>query len=253
MSDRFKLVTAFSERGHREYAARMMASVEVCWPEEVRLVAYSEDMPGFEPMPGWQADFARRYGADKAATGRQRNGSYNFRYDAVKFSYKTAAIIDAYERQDFDILVWLDADTVTHRRLPLSFLEDLMPAEFNLAWLDRANLYPECGFVIYRRSQEIDGLIRLWKDWLISGELFKLREWHDSYVLQQAATVLGIRAHSLSGVAARGTMHPFINSRLGEYMDHMKGPRKITGHSRTNDLKVPRSEDYWKSIRKGMP
>ena len=36
-----------------------------------------------------------------------------------------------------------------------------------------------------------------------------------------------------------------INSRLGRFMDHMKGNRKVDGKSRADDLLVARDEAYW--------
>ena len=39
--------------------------------------------------------------------------------------------------------------------------------------------------------------------------------------------------------------HPFINSVLGDYMDHLKGNRKEVGYSRTKELSVKRNGEYW--------
>jgi len=47
------------------------------------------------------------------------------------------------------------------------------------------------------------------------------------------------------GIGARAD-HVLINSRLGRFMDHMKGERKASGSSHAADLLVTRSEDYWK-------
>jgi hypothetical protein len=53
------------------------------------------------------------------------------------------------------------------------------------------------------------------------------------------------RSHNLSGPHS-GTTHPFINSDLGRYMDHLKGKRKSSGKSRSSDLKTARPEAYWR-------
>ena len=39
--------------------------------------------------------------------------------------------------------------------------------------------------------------------------------------------------------------HVFINSELGKYIDHMKGPRKNEGKSRSTDIYTERKESYW--------
>jgi hypothetical protein len=43
--------------------------------------------------------------------------------------------------------------------------------------------------------------------------------------------------------------HVFINSVLGEYMDHMKGPRKDTGSSNKSDLFVEKKAKYWSKVK----
>jgi hypothetical protein len=42
-----------------------------------------------------------------------------------------------------------------------------------------------------------------------------------------------------------GGGHPLINGPLGKWMDHMKGGRKEQGKSKTSDLMVNRTENYW--------
>ena len=43
--------------------------------------------------------------------------------------------------------------------------------------------------------------------------------------------------------------HPFINGTLGQFMDHMKGPRKKKGTSNRNDLIVKIKSEYWDKVR----
>jgi hypothetical protein len=48
----------------------------------------------------------------------------------------------------------------------------------------------------------------------------------------------------------RGTMHVFVNSVCGAYMDHLKGKRK-GGTSYAKDIVVDRPEPYWQAIING--
>jgi len=43
-----------------------------------------------------------------------------------------------------------------------------------------------------------------------------------------------------------GEGHPLINCEWGAYLDHLKGARKDLGRSKRVDLKVQRTEAYWK-------
>ena len=109
------------------------------------------------------------------------------------------------------------------------------------------------------KHPEIQNFINDWENLNVTDEVFKLLEWHDSYVFwhltkkyRQSKNVavndigywVGVKGH-----------HVFVNSELGLYMDHMKGKRKQIGSSAKNDLRsnpnAPAdifSVDYWKKV-----
>jgi hypothetical protein len=87
--------------------------------------------------------------------------------------------------------------------------------------------------------------------------IFTLAEWHDSFVfdavrskfsdlnqLNWSANLGDLRKTSRNSI---GEGHPLINSQWGAYLDHLKGDRKRYGKSLPDDLKVARTESYWKS------
>ena len=48
----------------------------------------------------------------------------------------------------------------------------------------------------------------------------------------------------------RRARHPFINSELGQYMDHLKGyHRKAQMTSRRRDLTTKQTHPYWKTLK----
>ena len=48
----------------------------------------------------------------------------------------------------------------------------------------------------------------------------------------------------------RRSRHPFINSELGQYMDHLKGyDRKAAMTSKKRDLTTKQSHPYWKTLK----
>lgn len=246
-----RAITTCSAAGWEKYGRRMVQSWVQHWP--VPLTIWTEgfdcDVPGVDTEPleriGWLANF-KEHRRDCMPPG-----PYNYRFDAVRFAHKTAAVIESALNLEADYLIWVDADTVTHSPVPGSFVQELMPRRWEyIAWLDRVGNYPECGFyVLSLKHEKHRALMERWRAWHLTGELFTLKEWHDSYVLQQLILQAGVRTKSLSGSRASRTSHPFINGPLGAYMDHLKGPRKETGKSRRGDLRVQRTEDYWKGMR----
>ena len=199
--------------------------------------------------------------------GKDKNkGSYL--WAAVRFANKVFCVVNGVrDSKDYDYVVWIDADTYTFRPVPMDFFEKLLPSDTMVTYLGRENptlndggKYPECGFVGYNmRHPEIQNFVNEWEQLYVTDEVFKLLEWHDSYVFwhltkkyraEKNVTVndigywIGVKGH-----------HVFVNSELGLYMDHMKGKRKKIGSSGRNDLRANpnapadiMSVDYWKKV-----
>jgi hypothetical protein len=244
--------------GWEEHGKRMVESVIQYWPTEaLPLIVYAEDFeiedfPSVEVrrLPSWLVAFKSRWGKTPAYNGH-RNGRYDYRFDAVKFSHKVAALTDAMLGIDDGIGIWIDADTVTHAPVTVDWLESLFPEPSYIAWLDRQNSHPECGFMMFRAAHPYhQGFMESLRNLYTSGDLFKLAETHDSFAIMRTVQTKVLHKKiphpvSLSG-AGRMTSHPAINGPLGAKIDHMKGPRKTEGRSRQRDLIRPRPEQYWR-------
>jgi len=251
---KFHVVTTMNRAGWEETGRRMAASFNHRWPEAAMpLTVYAED---FEPdvavhvrrLPDWLDKFKADYGGAESARGH-RNGVYDYRWDAIKFAHKVAAVTDFGAALTDGVMIWLDADTFTHSDVTVEWLEGLFPEPAYLAWLDRINAHPECGFVMYRSSHPYHrNFMESYRNLYTSGELFKLDQTNDCTALQRIVTVKMANGKipapvSLSG--DRSWHHPFVNGPLGACMDHMKGPRKAQGRSRKRDTRKMRTEPYW--------
>ena len=239
---RYAAVTTYAPKHWRGHARRMVESFGQHW-DGVPLLALNDDALA-AAAPGLPA-FKARYPQSRFH-GRV-NGTYDMRFDAVRFAHKVYAIAVAAERCDADVLVWLDADTVTHEPVTAGWLDGLIGGA-DIACLLRSAKYTECGFVMYRLNDKGREFIRRFVGLYDSGALFRLAEWHDSFAFDHVRIEMqekdGLTVASLSGEAAhRG--HPFVNCDLASVMDHCKGSRKAAGRSRPGDLMAPRSEPYW--------
>ena len=233
--------------GWKKYGQRMADTWTRNWPAKTATSANpppTSDEDFIQRVPDlnditWLQEFKRQH-------PYKRPGAYNYRFDAARFAHKVAAVLEAASMES-EHLIWVDADTVTHTPVPVSFIDSLLPrGDEYIAWLDRKGKYPECGFFIlncqHPRHREFLTALRAA---YVTGSLFKMAEWHDSFVIQQLVEGMGLKTRSLSGKAGFNTSHPFINGLLGAYMDHLKGPRKQAGRSSGRDLKVERTENYW--------
>lgn len=250
MSLTYRAVSTFSRSGLELYGRRMAYSFDAHWPVEVGLTLYAEgwaDPPveranvlDLEASSPWLAGFKMRHA---------RRVANSYRMDAVRFAHKVAAVCHAAQHMDVDVLIWIDGDVVTHAPITLADLDGLAPmGDEWIAWLDRATLYPECGFYMLNMRHSLHGdMIRRMQSMYADDRLFGLPEWHDSFVLQVVVDEARIGTKTLSR-GAHTTLHPMINGPLGQWFDHLKGiRRKGVGRSSLQDLCAPREEAHWRT------
>jgi hypothetical protein len=253
---RFAVVTTCNASGWEQYGRRMVETFDRFWPASIPLYLYAE---GFTPdhprplvreMPAWLGEFKARHADHSRARGLV-NGNYNYLYDCVRFAHKVAAVTDAGLRTPADVLIWADADIITHSSLDEAWLNEIFPPGPYIAWLDRSSrfLHPECGFYMLRCSHPAHlHLMTRFRELYETDAVLALAETDDSSVLQHLIVKAerdGLATtHSLSG-DAWDNGHPLINGPLGARLDHLKGPRKESGRSPVSDLMKPRAEEYW--------
>lgn len=176
---------------------------------------------------------------EKTSNGRE-TGHYNYNYDVNKFCRKVFAQYDAVQSSEEPIF-WLDADIYTFAKIPAEFLERIFEGH-PLVFLGREYFYTETGFVGFdprhpKLAEFMDRYIRCYTD----GTIYDLRWWHDCGAFDYARERTGIDEHNLSKFYRHGdSLHVFLYSPLGFYMDHKKGNRKHVGFSKEHPIK------YWK-------
>jgi hypothetical protein len=182
------------------------------------------------------------------------NPRKQFRWDAVRFCYKVFSVALAETMISDGWLIWLDADSHTHSAVPLDALKTLCPRDSMISYLGRGESYhSECGWVAYNLDHPATrSFIRQFVGMYISDAIFQEREWHDSYIWDVARKQYQNqhRFHNLNpepnnkGLAG----HPFINSELGRYMDHVKGQRKNQGQSKPKEVILHQDHPYWQQV-----
>ena len=242
---RYIAITTCNADQWERFGSRMADTFLEFWDKSVRLTIYADGWGGddLNAAAPWLPLFKQLYSEPQFRGGS--NGR-DYRRDAVRFAHKIAALGAAAETKDCDVLIWIDADVITHSPVTIEWLDGLFPEPAVLAWLDRDRTYPECGFLMFRMPAA-QKLIRKLVSAYRGGDIFSLPETHDSYVIQHMVQRMSIKTHSLSGPEGRKHIgHPFVNSPLAACLDHLKGEiRKARGKSLPSDLKAHRSETYW--------
>jgi hypothetical protein len=98
----------------------------------------------------------------------------------------------------------------------------------------------------------IQNFVNDWEQLYTSADIFKLLEWHDSYVFWHLTKEYrhkhSAKVHDIGYSKGVKGHHVFVNSELGQYIDHFKGDRKDARSSKAEDIrKTPDMQkiDYW--------
>lgn len=185
----------------------------------------------------------------KFQPNNQVNLSWDYRFDAVKFSFKIFSILQTLEaHSSVDHFAWIDADIRCLKNFTKNDLMPFFPDENQLmSYLGRKNFplpnaYSECGFLGFNRKHPLvlkylTRVAQIYRD----GEIFSQVEWHDSWVWDKVREKFeseGVEFKNISG-SFDNTDHPFINTGLGKFFDHLKGPmRKQLGRSMAEDYET---------------
>ena len=265
------VVTTFSPEGWAQYAHRMVASFDLYWPREVDLFVYlDKDVALMGPKAGRARVFLhddtpglRKFKTkhDAPVYHGRAGGRYDYRMDVVKFCHKPFAVWDFLCNRNcvlgYDKVIWMDADTITHRDVPLDVVETKMCLPgVDFLYLGRDHKYSECGFMVFDGGEPAMDYMTEVIRFYAKGRFRYENEWHDSFLFDRARTKLEaknhLKAHNLTAGLNRtnGGGHPFNTSFLGLYMSHQKGKRKVRG-DRPTDNPAGHDTPYWNSLTKG--
>jgi len=251
-SEKIQAVTTFHADGYDQYGKRFLESFDAHWPAGVMLHIYCEDIAPAEQSARFVyhdladdaelAAFKQRHAATPKHRGILEDGDYGYRWDAVRFAHKVFALTGCAlgPAGTEGRLFWIDADTVTHSAVPDFLFAAILPDHVYTSYLGRPHAYPECGFVGYRLDHPAHAeFMTFWRGLYLNDTLFELPEWHDSYVYDLVRRTFEEKGKFSSldiAVTAPPSDHPFVNSILGQYMDHLKGSeRKEAGGSFAED------------------
>jgi len=260
----FTVTTTWGSKHWDVYGRRCVESILEHWPSEVKKIFYpdnvSQSVAGFnteyyslaETQPQLQKFIDRNKDNNLIKQKMAKPLRSAFEYDAVRFSWKVFCMIDAASRCQTDRLIFVDADTVTYKKIPMSWLEHIAPGNKFSTFLGRPKKgFSETGFVTFNLAlPHAKKFFARWQEYYDKDLWQNLKGFTDSFTYDAARidTTPRYLDNDLNDgrfLGYRGSKHPFINSELGEYMDHLKGDRKDAKNSK-DSLKVKWDHDHWK-------
>jgi hypothetical protein len=261
-----RFLDSFAQRVDKRI--KLLCYVEDCMPvnpdpRQIEIIDARVALPKLNAFKAKWKDVPKANGIPPAEIKARRPRDWNkkFKWDAVRFANKTYAVYDACTRSK-DWCVWMDADTFVHSDWSYEQFAELLPKTSWITYVGRgkgSQTWPECGFYGMNLNDGVcqDFLAefeRVYED--ADNGIFLLEEWHDSFVFGNIINRMKFTSPNVLDYSAEmylreaktgGGGHPLINTKLGKWIDHMKGDRKNQGKSKTSDIMVKRKEDYWRT------
>lgn len=226
---RVLVITSFNKKLYDEYAHRFVSTYN--WPFDLKIYTESKfeiNKENFEVIELEQdsKNFVER---NKHRTVK------DFFVDGVRFSFKVYSVMQASLKKEYDILIWVDADSVFYKPLTLDFIKtNLYKEDCMMTHLGRGEHYSECGFLLWNLNhKDTQDYFKEMKNMYNNDLIYNEREYHDSYIWDIVRKKFEKEKGTMNiDIGDKKIGHVQARSILGTLYDHTKGPkRKAAGKS----------------------
>lgn len=235
------VLTTFPTNAFKVYAEAMLQSYVAYWPEDVGLLVKLDDdllLPDVQrilrDVDGVVAGHTEEQ-AKFLERNKGRDDPNDYRKQACRFSHKIFALKSASDfwleekkrtgKTECRYLIWMDADVLTTRKVTHEDLQKCLPKEGDaVAYLGRKDWdHSECGWLAFDLENGGASIIDVMYTQYTSDMVFKMPQWHDSYVFDFCVTVdRQYQATNLTPDAKGIEVWP--QSPMAPWSKHYKGP-----------------------------
>lgn len=239
-------------------AEKMLLSFDTHWPKEIDLFIGLDEM---DDQTFLQA--REQFGHFLPERNVMLNATYsdlrkkflqehtddkeNYRFQVCRFSHKVFTLYNVYAQQkdNYDYLIWLDADVITKEQIPFDvILRDFLPKDEAVSYLGRSVApHSECGFVGYNTKFDV---IEKMHQMYITDEILTLSGFTDcdvfDHVIKDYESLNLSKDVTIDRKTGSDGWNVWPFTVLGKYMEHYKGNRKYSAYRTPavmpDDLKV---------------
>jgi len=244
---KFAVCTTIHEEGYNKYAKKNFELFVKHWPNNIKLYAFMEGE--YDTIPGVQyydlykqsPDLKKFLEVNKGRKWWPKDREMKiYKRDWIKFCYKSFTMYEASKLIDTDYLIWLDADIITKKDLPINILDALVDPTKFCTYLNRESnrrnkkghsrkwLSSETGFIIFNLKHHYSKeFFETFIDYYRNGTMFDLHEVHDAYILDTALEKLVQQKKIINIKMTDGIKDfPLNETVLDEYLFHQMGRKK---------------------------
>jgi hypothetical protein len=231
MNKKIAIVTTFSDAGYEDYGKLFLESCNRYLNPLIEVIVYKDnvDIPAqkntrilnLESSIPDLTEFKKR-------NSFRDETNIKFQYQSVRFSHKVYALYHAATTTDARYLIWLDSDTELYDSVSPEYFRKFLPEGMFVGYLGRGGeAFSECGFMIYDLHHPYTrDFFDKFKWYYDTDELYKLREWHDSFIFDVVRKEFESTGKIVTvNLSSHVNKHHF-NAVLDGYIMHLKGDRK---------------------------
>jgi hypothetical protein len=126
-----RVVTSQNQEYYNLIGKDCLISFLKYWPKEISIDLWAENFvpdivdPRINIKP-WINVHKNLEDFWSIITGISREGRH---MRAKKFYLKAHVVLESWRTADYDVFIWLDSDTITHKEIPFDFLDNLCPSD----------------------------------------------------------------------------------------------------------------------------
>ena len=264
----YTIVTSFNKEGYGLYAQEMLKTFKKYWDKDIILEAWYHDCELPKSAPKAKNIIYKNLNDDKDMLNYREKMSkissspidpkYDWKRDCIKWCHKVYALTSAARNHygDTNWLIWLDADTITHSPVSVSFLDKICEGEKDIIHLGRTTIdYSETSFIgINLQSIMGKEFLEDFRGCYDAGETISYREWHDGFIFDRLLIV-----HKAHGLIADNLtpdvkgLDAFSQSPLHAIMYHLKGNKKFSNEAAFGDVNASRYSVLYNMIKEYKP
>ena len=212
---KINFVTSFNEEIYKVAGHHLINSIDNNWEPSLKLKCYYHKLDpknysfksdvSLEPLDSIE-EYTEFLKVNKEHDGTEFGKiPYNWRLDALRWSHKVFALTEyAFELSEKDAqagwLIWIDADSVSSKRLVPDDILGMLPEACDIAFAGARDIdggrYVDCSFMAFNLNKRpaLDLLGDL-RGAYISGELLQYREWNDAFITERLLNIY--KAHGM--------------------------------------------------------
>lgn len=254
MPKKYACITSFNETYYNEMAKSMVETYNHFWPKDIKLYIYTENFK--LPQEATGENIVEWDIHEKCDPQLKDILEWRGDHFTRGMLFKTYAFIHATKNIDADVIIYLDADSITYRNITHSFLDSLLPNNELTAYMGvtmskgkwKGNETENAETCIYLFNNKHPGAQKFMEHYeniyesraIDDRERFKKP--HDTWAFTECVQLALAQGHLVNDLHSQRTAHsPLKETVLGKYFRHFKAARK-------ND---PDKEKYIKKIIKG--